>query len=210
LHDAKQFQTLLVSPGNEIPSSFFYQNHLNQVQDIEYLKQNYIWADSTVSIPMDLAQLRHRYHRSEWWGSLVCLVVEDVEPSPSQEYRIGWISKVPSFKNILQQLCHKMEQGLISGIPKHKYPHLLILYIPFYSARWSYVRDRFQLIFYSSSLKSKLVIKKCGWRVLCKEDAENWRRKLSECNTNSSNQCVQIQGVVAYLRTFHLGDGYPV
>jgi len=139
---------------------------------------------------MDLAQLRHRYHRSEWWGSLVCLVVEDVEPSPSQEYRIGWISKVPSFKNILQQLCHKMEQGLISGIPKHKYPHLLILYIPFYSARWSYVRDRFQLIFYSSSLKSKLVIKKCGWRVLCKEDAENWRRKLSECNTNSSNQCV--------------------
>ncbi|KAK7378105.1 hypothetical protein VNO80_03541 [Phaseolus coccineus] len=190
LQDVNQFKTLLVSPGNEIPSSFFYQKHLNQVQDIEYVKENYIWADSTVSISMDLAQLRHRYHRSEWWGLLVCLVVEDVEPSPSQEYRIGWISKVPRFKNILQQLCHKMEQGLITGIPNHKYPHLLILYIPFYSARWFYDPDNFQLIFYCSSLKSKLVIKKCGWRTLCKEDAENWCRELSECNTNSSNQCV--------------------
>ncbi|QCD96990.1 maintenance of ploidy protein MOB1 [Vigna unguiculata] len=93
LQDASNFKTLLVSPGNEIPSFFFYQKHLNQVQDIEYLKENYIWADSTVSIPMDIAPLRHRYHRSEWWGILVSLVVEDVESSPSQEYRIGWISK---------------------------------------------------------------------------------------------------------------------
>jgi len=190
LQDASNFKTLLVSPGNEIPSFFFYQKHLNQVQDIEYLKENYIWADSTVSIPMDIAPLRHRYHRSEWWGILVSLVVEDVESSPSQEYRIGWISKVPSLKNILQQLCHKTEQGLISGIQNHKYPHLLILYIPIYRARWFYVHDKFQLIFYSSSLKSKLVIKKCGWRILCKEDAENWRTNLSECNTNSANQCV--------------------
>ncbi|KAK8473414.1 hypothetical protein PHAVU_001G128200 [Phaseolus vulgaris] len=190
LQDVNQFKTLLVSPGNEIPSSFFYQKHLNQVQDIEYLKENYIWADSTVSISMDLAQLRHRYHRSEWWGLLVCLVVEDVEPSPSQEYRIGWTSKVPRFENIVQQLCHKMEQGPITGIPNHKYPHLLILYIPFYSARWFYVHDKLQLIFYCSSLKSRLVIKKCGWRILCKENAENWRSKLSECNTNSSDQRV--------------------
>ncbi|RDX97204.1 TMV resistance protein N, partial [Mucuna pruriens] len=190
LQDANKLKTLLVSPGNEIPSFFSYQKHLNQVQDIEYLKSNYIWADSTVSISMDLAQLRHRYHRSEWWGVLVCLVVEDVVSSPSQDYRIGWISKVPTINNILHRLCHKLDQGLISGIPNHKYPHLLILYIPFPSSRWFYVEDKFQLIFFSSSLKSKLVIKKCGWRILCKEDAENWRRKLSECNTASANQCV--------------------
>ncbi|KAK7396211.1 hypothetical protein VNO78_17051 [Psophocarpus tetragonolobus] len=188
LQDANQLKTLLVIPGNEIPSSFFYQKYLDQVQDIEYLKKNYIWADSTVSISLDLAQLRHQYSKSEWWGILVCLVVEDVESSPSEEYRIGWISKVPSFKNILHQLLHKLETGFVSGIPSHKYPHLLILYIP--STYWFYVQDKFQLIFYSSSLKSKLVIKKCGWRTLRKEDAENWRRKLSECATAFAKQCV--------------------
>ncbi|XP_027350466.1 TMV resistance protein N-like [Abrus precatorius] len=190
LQDAKQLKTLLVSPGNEIPSFFFYQKYFNQVQDIEYLKDNYIWADSTVSISMDLAELRHRYYRCEWWGILVCLVVEDVVSSPSQDYRIGWISKVPTINNFLHQLCHKLEHGFISGIPNHKYPHLLILYLPFCPSRWFYVKDKFQLIFFSSSLKSKLVIKKCGWRILCKENAESWRKKLSECNTASANLCI--------------------
>lgn len=189
MQDENQLKTLLVSPGNEIPSTFFYQNYFDR--DIQYLKDNYIWADSTVSISMDLAQLHHRYDRSEWWGILVCLVIEDVVSSPSRDYRVGWISKVPTINNILHQQCHKLlEHGFISGIPNRKYPHLLVLYIPVPKSRWSYVQDKFQLIFFSSSLKSKLVIKKCGWRVICKEDAEVWRRKLSECNTSSANQCV--------------------
>jgi len=191
LQDANQIKTLLVSPGNEIPSTFFYQNYFDR--DIQYLKDNYIWADSTVSISINMAQLRQRYDRSEWWGLLVSLVIEDVVSStPSQDYRVGWISKVPATNHILRQLFQKLlEHGFISGVPNSKHPHLLVLYIPVPSAfRWSYVQDKFQLIFFSSSLKSKLVIKKCGWRILCKEDAQLMRTKLSECSISSAKQYV--------------------
>jgi len=190
LQDANQIKTLLVSPGNEIPSTFFYQNYFDR--DIQYLKDNYIWADSTVSISINMAQLHQRYDRSEWWGLLVSLVIEDVVSStPSQDYRVGWISKVPVTNNFLCQLCQKLlEHGFISGVPNSKHPHLLVLYIPVPASRWSYVQDKFQLIFFSSSLKSKLVIKKCGWRILCKEDAQLMRTKLSECNISSAKQCV--------------------
>ncbi|GAU17933.1 hypothetical protein TSUD_330570 [Trifolium subterraneum] len=190
LQDANPIKTLLVSPGNEIPSTFFYQNYFDR--DIQYLKDNYIWADSTASISINIAQLRQRYDRSEWWGILVCLVIEDVVSSkPSQDYRVGWISKFPATNNILRQLCQKLlEHGFISGVPNSKHPHLLVLYIPGPSSRWSYVQDKFELIFFSSSLKSKLVIKKCGWRILCKEDAQLMHKKLSECNTSSTNQSI--------------------
>ena len=191
MQDANQIKTLLVSPGYEIPSTFFYQNYFDR--DIQYLKDNYIWADSTVSISINMAQLRQRYDRSEWWGLLVSLVIEDVVSStPSQDYRVGWISKVPATNHILRQLFQKLlEHGFISGVPNSKHPHLLVLYIPVPSAfRWSYVQDKFQLIFFSSSLKSKLVIKKCGWRILCKEDAQLMRTKLSECSISSAKQYV--------------------
>ncbi|PNY12730.1 TMV resistance protein N [Trifolium pratense] len=190
LQDENSIKTLLVSPGNEIPSTFVYQNYFNR--DIQYLKDNYIWADSTASISIDIAQLRQRYDRSEWWGILVCLVIEDVVSSkPSEDYRVGWFSKFPATGNILRQLCQKLfEHGFISGVPNSKHPHLLVLYIPGPSSRWFYVQDKFELIFYSSSLKSKLVINKCGWRILCKEDSQLMRKKLSECNTSSANQCV--------------------
>ncbi|XP_058737868.1 TMV resistance protein N-like isoform X3 [Vicia villosa] len=198
LQDASPIKTLMVSPGNEIPSTFFYQNYFDR--DIQYLKDNYIWADSTVSISTDIAQFRQRYDRSEWWGMLVCLVVEDVASStPSQDYRVGWISKVPATtNNILGQLCQKLlEHGFISGVPNSKHPHLLVLYIPVPSSRWCYVQDKFQLIFFSSSLKSKLVIKKCGWRVLCKEDAQLMRKSLPECSTSSANQCVSRENCLS-------------
>ncbi|XP_027368535.1 TMV resistance protein N-like [Abrus precatorius] len=161
-----------VIPGNEIPSWFN--------------NQEWFSIDSFTSITVDVP---NHYQASEWWGIAVCLALEPLNVVSSPSY-VTPISTHNKEMCIYYWVCKAPDREPDPKFPiASKYGHLVYefndpyIHIIFLSGDHVYIQhylsgeqNNLQLIFYVENLSEscKATIKKCGCRVICKEDIENW------------------------------------
>ncbi|KAI9095394.1 hypothetical protein K1719_026428 [Acacia pycnantha] len=154
-----QCTRVLVIEGSEVPSWFYNQDYFDDKE----------FRDPDVSFIISISP--HYCDSSEWWGIAICLVIER---DFSCEAEWDWIRWTFGFPN------HGFPNKYFLGHPvylhsSHRH-QIYILYI-----RCSFlVVDGLQMTFVSrNAITNKapaFKIRKCGWRAVCKEDVEAWRR----------------------------------
>lgn len=177
-------------PGNEIPSWFENQNCFTIDSSCDPYDK--LGCDSVISIIVDVPK---DCQLSEWWGITVCLALEPSNMEvPSSSYvrptfngneemcTYYWVCKAPNrdpdpefpIASKFGHLVHKFNDP---------YFHIILLspvhaYIEHYL---SGEQTQLQLIFFvkNRSESCKAIIKKCGCRVISKENIEEWRKHIN-------------------------------
>ncbi|KAI9084095.1 hypothetical protein K1719_033951 [Acacia pycnantha] len=155
----RQCTRTLTIPGYKVPAWFYNQNYFD---DREFDQPN---VSFIISISPDYCD------SSEWWGIAICLVIE-CDNAFGEEW--DSILGTCGFPNHDFPNKYFVEQAVyLHSSHSHQ---IYILYI-----RCScFVVDGLQMTFFSrNAIKNKspaLKIRKCGWRAVCKEDVEDWRR----------------------------------
>ncbi|XP_061361224.1 TMV resistance protein N-like [Gastrolobium bilobum] len=145
--------------GSEIPSWFVPQKCVS-------------WAKIQVpnNCPLD-----------EWVGFVLCfLLVSYADPPESCCHEIDCYLFGPNGKMfVATRTLPPMEQG---------YPHLYILYLSIDRFRERILEDDDYWSTIEFALKSyccqSLQIVRCGSRLVCKQDVENWNKAMSQCNSS--------------------------
>ncbi|KAI9114186.1 hypothetical protein K1719_014836 [Acacia pycnantha] len=159
--------------GSEVPSWFHNQNCF--CDDAWPNKPN-------VSF---IANIQDHHHSSKQFGIAVCLVIEGHYGASAsydeddQNPAVSWICR-----NVGDEIPNEYVGHLINK--RHNDRNQLFLF--FFTC---VDKKRLQISFHvdkSISTEANFEIKKCGWRVLCKEDIEAWRRTRGE-GCSSSNKC---------------------
>ncbi|KAI9077050.1 hypothetical protein K1719_040978 [Acacia pycnantha] len=158
--------------GSEVPSWFHNQNcFCDDAWDHQ----------SNVSFITDI---QDHHHSSKQLGIAVCLVIEghyDASASYDEDHPgsiVWWICR-----NIGDKIPNQY-----AGESIHKRHndrnHLFLFFFTCVD------KKRLQISFHvdNSRTKANFEIKKCGWRELCKEDIEAWRRTMGQ-GCSSSNKC---------------------
>ena len=177
--------------GSEIPSWFDNQNY--HLIDASHPPYNKLGCDSVVSIVVNVPD----YCKwSEWWGISVCLAFEpiNIHVSSPSDLRPG--SKGNDEEMIFcYWACKAPNREPDLGFPMGpKFGHLVYessdpyIHLIFLTGEHKYIKhylggeqSQLELIFYVENLCQpwKPTIRKCGCRVICKEDVENWRKDSS-------------------------------
>ncbi|KAI9073096.1 hypothetical protein K1719_044944 [Acacia pycnantha] len=156
--------------GREVPSWFYNQNYFDD-KGFEHPNVSFI-----ISIPP------HYCDSSEWWGIAICLVIEH---DFSCKEGWDWINLTFGYPN--HGFPNKYFQGHPVYLRSDVSHQINIIYI-----RWScLVVDGLQMTFFSNNAITNkspaFKIRKCGWRAVCKEDVEAWRRTRDKgCSSNIS------------------------
>ncbi|KAI9073089.1 hypothetical protein K1719_044937 [Acacia pycnantha] len=149
----------LLTEGSEVPSWFYNQNYFD---DKEFSHPN-------VSFIISISP--HYCDSSEWWGIAICLVFEHDHAFGEGWDAIRWTFRFPNQGFPIKYFLAKS----VYSHPSHSH-RLCIIYIPCSCL----VVDGLQMAFFSKNAnKNKspaFKIRKCGWRAVCKEDVEAWRR----------------------------------
>ncbi|KAI9077056.1 hypothetical protein K1719_040984 [Acacia pycnantha] len=150
---------LLIIEGREVPSWFYNQNYFDD-KELGY---------PNVSFRISISP--HHCDSSEWWGIAICLAMER---NVAECDKLYWTFRYPNqgFPITYFQGCNV----LFNAHPGLSHHQLYIGYI-----RCScLVVDGLQMAFVSkNAIENKspaFKIRKCGWRAVCKEDVEAWRR----------------------------------
>ncbi|KAI9084090.1 hypothetical protein K1719_033946 [Acacia pycnantha] len=160
----------LIIEGNEVPSWFYNQNYFD---DEEFGLPN---VSFRISISPNYCD------SSEWWGIAICLVIEHDNAFGGAWDKFRWTFRFPNY-----DFPNKYFLGGFVNLDPSLSHQLYILYI-----RCScLVVDGLQMTFVSrNAIKNKspaFKISKCGWRAVCKEDVEAWRRTRDKgCSSNIS------------------------
>ncbi|XP_054819838.1 TMV resistance protein N-like isoform X2 [Prosopis cineraria] len=151
-------------PGSEVPSWFHNQDYFCEKE----------FNDPNVSF---IVSIPDHCRRSEWWGIATCLVIEN-DLAYDEECDIVWWT----FKFLNDEFPNTYGFSII--VLQANWSHqLCIIYIRCSSL----VVNKLQMVFSTvnpfeidESPKSK--VRKCGWRVVCKEDVETWNEGCSSIN----------------------------
>ncbi|KAF7806912.1 TMV resistance protein N-like [Senna tora] len=152
-----------IIPGSEIPSWFHNQN------DLRCLFPKH-WK-----IALSLEDIPYYCRSSEWWGIAICVVVHGdstIVPKLSHDY-LNLSASLPQHANSIVTLNFNLGEQYYSS------DRLVILYAP---CSHEIARSvEFGLGIYTSlvgaqDFSHEFEITKSGWRALCKEDIEAWRR----------------------------------
>jgi hypothetical protein len=147
---------------------------------------NKLVCDSIASIKVEVSD---QCQSSKWWGIAICLALEPstmqqssppshvIEASTCNYY---WSCKDPNWEPYLD-----FPIGLKYGYQCGDYPYTHIIFL---SGDHTYIqhylsgeKSQLELMFYVenfSKLGRPITINKCGCRVICKEDVENWCNNL--------------------------------
>ncbi|KAI9095437.1 hypothetical protein K1719_026471 [Acacia pycnantha] len=157
--------------GSEVPSWFHNQNCF--CDDAWDLQPN-------VSFITDI---HDHNHSSKQLGIAVCLVIEGhygASASYGEDYRssaLYW-----SCRNVGDEIPNRFDGRTISKRHNDRNQRFLFFFT-------CVDKKRLQISFhiYNRRTEANFEIKKCGWRVLCKEDIEAWRRTRSQGCSSSNN-----------------------
>ncbi|XP_054817709.1 TMV resistance protein N-like [Prosopis cineraria] len=162
---------VLAIPGSEVPPWFSDQNYICEE---EFILPN---VSFTISIPDGCG--------SSEWGIATCLVLEN-----DLAYGVGcdpvlWTCRFPDDEFPDTYCLYNI------SLQSNRSHELCIIYIRCSSL----VVNGLQMVFFAGNVfdneSPKFKIKKCGWRVVCKEDIETWRRTRDE-GPSSINNSVEI------------------
>ncbi|KAI4308564.1 hypothetical protein L6164_031623 [Bauhinia variegata] len=217
------YQPFWIFPRSDIPPWFSNQNYFQQelrssfrrdiTSESDYSRD---WGSagmhlsgachSMMSIIVDIPQF---CLSSEWWGIAVCLVLENqFLPSPWFVPTLEWICKTPE-----SDTPSPSASSYVCWFEEFSGSHLCILLLNGFDRNIQQQlradQNQIQLSFYAQAIPrgsdySSLLylnISKCGCRVLCKEDLEEWRKEWGqqqqgnnfEIHSSSLNKCRAIQ-----------------
>ncbi|KAF7833622.1 TMV resistance protein N-like [Senna tora] len=156
-------------PGSEVPS--WFPNYMQVREDNR--------GRSSFSIIVDIPQ---SFRASEWSGIAVCLLInyDSYGPRFPKPY-LCWTCKAPEDDSYISKgWAHVFDYSNNIG---RICPHLcLMLFHCNDQTCWQHLRgdnNWLQIVF--TAMWAGL-IKKCGWRVLCREEMEEWCKTNYECN----------------------------
>ncbi|XP_054817710.1 TMV resistance protein N-like [Prosopis cineraria] len=166
----KQYSRVLTIQGSEVPP-WFHNQHYFCEKEI---------SDPNVSFA---ASIPEYCHSSEWWGIATCLVLEndlasahlDLEHPENMFDDVWWTYRLPNEK------FQEIHCGYRLCVQTNCSHQLCVIY----ACGSSLAANQLQMVFLVTKT-SKFKIRKCGWRLLCKEDVETWRTTREE-GCNSSN-----------------------
>ncbi|KAI4305434.1 hypothetical protein L6164_028800 [Bauhinia variegata] len=193
-----RYEPFLIIPGREIPSWFCNQDYFNMEISKPFQWEIVIKSsiasrktvspsecDTLISILVDIPDY---CLSSEWWGIVVCLVLENQFP-PSRWWiaLLHWICKTPGAEL-------PISSGALHGgwIEEFRNTHLCIFLLRGDDQNIQrHLRgdhNQLQLLFYVEPISEDdeaddpgfLNISKCGCRVLCTDDLEVWGQAMSE------------------------------
>ncbi|XP_054819961.1 TMV resistance protein N-like isoform X2 [Prosopis cineraria] len=155
----------LIIPGSEVPSWFHNQDYFCEKE----------LNDRNVSFIVSTPEY---CRRSEWWGIATCLVIENDLANDEEFDAVWWTSRFPNDEFPNTYGCS------VIVLQADWSRQLCIIYIRCSSL----VVNKLQMVFFTGlktlgndeSPKSK--VRKCGWRVVCKEDVETWNECCSSIN----------------------------
>ncbi|XP_054817291.1 disease resistance protein RPV1-like isoform X1 [Prosopis cineraria] len=195
--------------GNEIPSWFhnqdfqildkivgFQDNHVVRIfeqtcHDDE--NGNFIDADSIVSIEVDIT---HFHDSSKSWGISLCVVLQDIDLDDVYHLDLLMTCKASGDE------FFKKEIGWGVKFEGHS-NQMLTMYLPL--SNFTVSSSKVEFIFYTKKIlranmekeldvkvdgggHGKFLISKCGWRVTCKEDVQEWLKTIQQCSTSDINE----------------------
>ncbi|KAI9073091.1 hypothetical protein K1719_044939 [Acacia pycnantha] len=156
--------------GSEVPSWFHNQN---------------CFCDGRQSNVSFITDLQDHHHSSKQLGIAVCLIIEGHYYSASASYDKDYPSSVVNWvvTNVRDEILYPYCGELIYNCHNDR-SQLFLFIFPCVDEK------RLQISFDVVNMESKadFEIKKCGWRVLYKEDIEAWRRTRGE-GCSSTNKC---------------------
>ena len=173
-------RTLTIT-GSEMPPWFHHQNY-RRVENYPY-KNN-------ISFQVELPDSRGS---SEWWGIVVCLLLEyDLESPNLEVVGIAWSDLALGKNGNAISL-----RGFVAPMQSSCHHQQCIIYI----RCTSFFAKQLALVFFLLGVcgrdPSSVKMVDCGWRVLCKEDVERWQdtRDEEECGGSSNIDHPQIEKI---------------